>query len=242
MKKHLYNSKFSKFAWFANRFGASEMILKPLRVIFAPVIIPMLPQNTFIFDGRELTCFYHQYNVTWATERCVEIPIARTYLNSRGNLASLEVGNVLSHYGPVAHAVLDKFEKGAGVINKDIIDFKPEKRFDLIISISTFEHIGYDDSPEGSSSQKILFALQNTRKLLQAGGKLVISIPVGYNPELDSLIENRQLGSFRELFLSRTGSIEWKQTDKNEAMKRKYRSRFPYANAIMVAEFGPLNE
>jgi hypothetical protein len=39
----------------------------------------------------------------------------------------LEVGNVLSHYFPVHHDVLDKYEKAKGVINEDVVEFSPAK-------------------------------------------------------------------------------------------------------------------
>ena len=57
-----------------------------------------------------------------------------------------EVGSVLSHYFPINHDVLDKYEKGHGVINQDVVDFKPHNKYDLIVSISTLEHVGFDDN------------------------------------------------------------------------------------------------
>ncbi|MBI3875430.1 MAG: hypothetical protein HY300_05630, partial [Verrucomicrobia bacterium] len=144
MSRHLYNSTWGRVAWFVRRFGAAELFLKPLRVAFAPVILPFLPRGTFHFRGRELEYFHHRYNMTWATERGVEMPVARAYLEEFRNRRALEVGNVLAHYGPVAHDVLDKFERGPRVINADIVDFAPAAPYDLVLSISTFEHIGFD--------------------------------------------------------------------------------------------------
>ena len=54
----------------------------------------------------------------------------------------LELGNVLSHYYPVHHDIVDKYEKSSGVSNVDIRDFDTSKDYDLVVSISTFEHIG----------------------------------------------------------------------------------------------------
>jgi len=39
MRSHLYNSRLGKVAWFVQRFGFSELFLKPCRVIFAPVLL-----------------------------------------------------------------------------------------------------------------------------------------------------------------------------------------------------------
>lgn len=237
MASHLYNSRLGKVRWFVRRFGAREVFLKPLRRVFAPVIIPRLARKTFRFQGEELEVFYHAYNMTWASERGVEAPVARYFLAQRKPSEVLEVGNVLSHYGPVQHTILDKFEKGANVINEDILAYRPERTFDLILSISTFEHIGFDDEAEGSSAEKILLALDACRKLLSAEGKLVVTVPINYNPELDGLIRAGKLPPGRKTFLLRTGETDWREATEEEALRAKYKEPFPYANAVMVGEF-----
>jgi hypothetical protein len=236
-KKHLYNTRFGKVRWFVARFGASEILLKPIRTVCAPVIIPLLKPAKFPFKGEQLNYFYHAYNMTWASERGIEVPIARRYLEKSGGKVVLEVGNVLSHYGPIRHEVLDKFEKGPGVINEDIISFQPEKRYDLILSISTFEHIGFDDETESSSAEKILEAIGACRRLLHEDGRLVITVPISYNPELNTLILQDSLGYAEGTFLKRTGHREWRECSKSEALTIDYKRPFPYANAILVAEF-----
>lgn len=60
----------------------------------------------------------------------------------------LEVGNVLSHYFPIHHDIVDKYEVCPGVINQDIADFLPQEKYDLILSISTVEHVGWDEQPQ----------------------------------------------------------------------------------------------
>jgi SAM-dependent methyltransferase len=237
MKKHLYNSGFGKVKWFIDRFGAREVFLKPMRIAFAPLIIPRLPRRIFEFEGRKLEYFYHRYNMTWASERCIEVPIARDYLSRFAGRAALEVGNVLSHYGPVTHEVLDKFEKGPCVINEDIVTFAPGKAYDLILSVSTFEHIGFDDEAAEPSGEKIRAALGACRRLLKPDGLLVITVPIGYNPHLDALIRTGGLGARREIFFKRTGQLEWRSVDRNEALACRFKSPFPYANAILLAEF-----
>jgi len=242
LQKHLYNTLFGKVPWFIKRFGASELAWKPLRNLFAPLIIPSLPQKSFEFQGRSFPCFYHRYNMTWAGERCIEIPIARSYLDQHSGKSVLEVGNVLSHYFPVSHDVLDKFERGPGIINEDIIDFSPAKHYDLILSISTFEHIGFDDETEGSSRQKIQKAIATcTEKLLKSDGKFVMTVPLGYNPDLDQMIKGGELKATREFYMRRVQRLDWVASTKAEALRCRFRTPFPYANAIMVAEFSKAN-
>jgi len=169
----------------------------------------------------------------------VEVPIARSYAELAGADRTLEVGNVLSHYGPVKHEIIDKFERGPGVMNQDITSFLPTKRYDLILSVSTFEHVGFDDEAEGRSADKILSAIGACRALLTSSGRLVITVPISYNPELDELINSGKLGAQGETFLKKYGSQDWRECLKHEAMQCKYKEPYSYANAVMVAEFGP---
>jgi hypothetical protein len=145
MSSHLYNSTAGRVRWFVKRFGLSEVLFKPMRVVFAPIIIPLLRREQFRFRGQTHDCFYARYNMTWAGERMVEIPIGRALLEAQPGGRILEVGNVLPHYFPTRHEIVDKFEHGPGVLNVDILEFAPPHRYDLILSISTFEHIGFED-------------------------------------------------------------------------------------------------
>ncbi|MEW6156972.1 MAG: class I SAM-dependent methyltransferase [Verrucomicrobiota bacterium] len=175
--------------------------------------------------------------MTWASERCIEVPIAHEYLREFASGTTLEVGNVLSHYGVIRHQVLDKFEKGPGIINADIVEFHPTERFDLVLSISTFEHIGFDDeSPEGSG-KKILSAIASCRKLLKPTGKMVMTVPIGYNPDLDQMIAQNALGTAEEIYYKKIQRFKWVPSSKTEALACDYKHPFPYANAILVAEF-----
>ncbi len=179
--------------------------------------------------------------MTWAGERCIEIPIAKSYLDQYSGKKVLEVGNVLSHYFPVSHDVLDKFERGPGIINEDIIGFAPTKQYDLIVSISTFEHIGFDDEAAETSRHKILSAIAAcTGNLLAPGGKLVITVPIGYNPELDQMMKAGELNASSESYMRRVQKLDWATSTKEEALTCRFRTPFPYANAILVAEFSKI--
>ena len=237
MSSHLYNTTLGRIAWFTRRFGASELILKPLRLIFGRWILPHIRPETFFFQEHTYNCYFALYNMTWVGERMVELPIAARLLDQHKANLVLEVGNVLSHYFRRNHIVVDKYEIGPGVINIDILDFNPLERFDLILSISTFEHIGFDDDTPSSSGQKIIAAISHCRSLLSDTGRLVITFPTGYNTELDALVSQKALGATRMSFLNRVGPRQWKECDLQTALTSLYRSRFPYGNALVVAEF-----
>ena len=240
MSAHLYSGFTGKVRWFAKRFGWSEIFLLPLRKLASPIVRPFLCPREFEYRGEKLQCVYENYNVTWSNERCTEIPIARWHLTQTDGPV-LEVGNVLGHYGPHSHTVIDKYETAPNVINADITDWQTDQRFALIISISTFEHIGFDDEAEGNSSEKIQAAIAACRALLAPDGRLVITVPLGYNPALDELIANETLGANEARFLLRHGRHDWREVLRDKAIGTKYGEPFPYANGLWIAEFNAPN-
>src|SRR5262249_16232855 len=134
--------------------------------------------------------FQHLYNVTWLNERRVEIPIARRWLALAPGARTLEVGNVLSHYDKsLQHAVVDRYEKTRreNFFPEDAETFTTGAPYDLIVSISTFEHIGQDEVPRDDA--KIGRTMVHLRSLLAANGSLLFTAPVGYSPPLDRLVD-----------------------------------------------------
>lgn len=240
VKRHLYNTKIGRIQGFIRRFGLRELLMKPARTLFAPIILLFKEKRGFTFGDKAYRQFYHRYNMTWVTERGIEIPIIRNYINQAKNQGErmLEVGNVMPHYYKADWDVLDKFEKGRGVINRDIADFRPHKKYGLIVSISTFEHIGYDDESTTNSGDKIKKAFNNLKEnCLKAGGTAVITVPLGYNPEMDGLIFANWFG-FRCLrFMKRISKKDWKEVPINEARGARYSKPFPYANFVAFGEY-----
>ncbi len=144
-------------------------------------------RKSFTFQGKTYPNFYHRYNNPWKNERTVEIPIVRDIIKDIEEDRILEVGNVLSHYFHVEHDVVDKYEKAKGVINEDVVNFKSSKKYDLIVSISTLEHVGWDENPR--EPEKIFKAIENLKSLLSPEGKIVITLPMGWNQELDRFLK-----------------------------------------------------
>lgn len=139
--------------------------------------------STFTFRKKTLTYCKHKYNKTWSNERSLEIPIGLAFTQQAQRHSFLEIGNTLSHYITPYWTIVDKFEPGFGVINKDIINYRPKQKFDYILSISTIEHIGIDDSEHNPI--KSLGALKHIRSLLSRNGQALITFPAGYNQTLD---------------------------------------------------------
>ena len=211
-------------------------VLTPVRyvfVFFSSGIILFKPKRFFIFQNKKLPYFYRRYNTTWKNERIIEVPIVFSYTQNFSARRILEFGAVLKHYSNVKWDILDKYERGNRIINKDVIDFKPVKKYDLIVSISTLEHVGFDE--EVKDPLKIVRAIDNLRKnCLNPGGKGVITMPIGYNLEMDKLLFSRKLKFDKKIFLKRINKKnEWKEVSEKEA-RTKYGSPFNAANSIVV--------
>lgn len=175
----------------------------PFRLLY-----PLFKPREFRYDNSSLPYFNHTYNNAYFNERTIEVAVALDILRSHADQNVLEVGNVLSHYVPTATwDVVDKYEFGTGVINADIVDFRPEKTYDLIISISTLEHIGYDEQPQ--DDMKINLTLSHLIGLLKVRGTMIITFPLGWNPILDDKFTAGEL-PFTKMHVFERNS--WKNT------------------------------
>ncbi len=189
------------------------------------------PKRSFLLKGEQYDYFYHRYNMTWDNERCVELPVVWNEVEKFNNKSILEVGNVLSHYFDVDHSIVDKYEVANNVINQDIIEFSAEAKYDLIVSISTIEHIGWDESPRHVG--KILTAIEKLKKMLRRDGKILITLPVGYNGYMDSMIFDEKL-CFDELyFLIRINQDHWIEVDRENIRGTEYGKPFRGANGLI---------
>ena len=235
--KNPYRNFLSIAMAITRQIGFSEVGLIPLRMVISPFIIPTLPRRTFPFRGKQLELFYHRYNITWANERVVEVPVGRALIAEFGGSNVLEIGNVLGHYGKIDHQVVDKFERSAGVINEDVTTWTPPKKYDLIVSISTFEHIGFDDDDLDPTGSKILKAINNCRTWLKPNGRLVITAAPGYNPAFDGLIKDARIGTDRIECFHRSSRLQWIPCGVSTALSAKYHSPYSFGNALILADF-----
>jgi hypothetical protein len=197
----------------------------------------LVRSDSFTFRGDRYRYIYHWYNLTWASERVVEVPIAQALIESYRGQRRLEVGNVLSHYASCTHEIVDKYEVAPGVINEDALDFTPAQKYDLIVSLSTLEHVGWDEEPRVRG--KGLMTLNHLiAGCLNPGGMIMATIPVGYNTEWDGLFEEGGLPFTRVDFLRRvTERNEWEQAEWRDVRDSKYGQPFFGANAIAIGYF-----
>lgn len=176
---------------------------------------------------------FHPYGATLASERIVEVPIALEALRAHAGMRILEVGNVLGHYVERSHTVLDKYEKSDGCINEDILDYHQPQGFDFVVSVSTVEHIGWNDYER--EPEKAVLALEHMKRLLAPGGSMLVTIPLGYNQFLDRYLQSDRC-IFRKMSFLRRSSLrnQWVQVPAEVAFTAKYGSPYPFANGLAI--------
>jgi len=190
------------------------------------------PKETFTALGRDHAYFYHLYNITWKNERAVEVAVALDFVDRHAGARLLEVGNALSWYRAWPHDVLDKYEAARGVLNEDIVEFAPTQRYDAIVSVSTLEHVGWDETPR--DPPKVLRAFARLHELLAPGGAMLVTVPLGYNPTLDAALREGALGFARSAFMLRTARTRWREAAWHEVAHVEYDRPFRGANALWI--------
>jgi len=218
-------------------------VIKPRNAILYPVAFRIASRRRwfFTYNNHQYHYFYHLYNQTWRDERAVELPIIWDEVKKVDGERVLEIGNVLSHYYPVHHDIVDKHEKGDGIINCDILDFHTPKVYDLIVSISTIEHIGLDEElfvqkETALQPEKPLCVMNKLKGMLSQNGKCIVTIPVGYNHALDRLLEEEDGSLFtNRYYLTRTSrSNRWAEAKQEDIREAKYDFPFSKANALAI--------
>jgi hypothetical protein len=188
--------------------------------------------KVFALDGQIYPYFFHGYNGAWSSERTVEVPVIRRLLEPGEPRRVLEVGNVLSHYLDIQHDVVDKYEQAPGVTNEDVVDFAPDVPYDLIVSISTLEHVGWDELPRDES--KVARAVDHLLTLLAPGGRLAFTVPLGYNPGVRRMLEAHRR-TWQQSYLLRVSiDNDWRQATWDEVKDAHYGQPYGCANAVAV--------
>jgi SAM-dependent methyltransferase len=190
-------------------------------------------QEYFEFYGKRYNYFNHKYNTTGNNERAVEIPIIWDIVEWYYGKKVLEIGNVLSHYFPINHIILDKYETADNVISQDVVDFHPNDKYDLIISISTLEHVGWDEPQH--EPNKIIKAVDNLNTILEPKGKLVVTLPLGYNSDMDRLLKEGKLKFDKQFYMKRVSEDnKWIEVGLEHVADIKYSEPFPCANGLVI--------
>ncbi len=228
----------ARLAYLIRTYLLYKPILRPLYYVIGVYYIYVAKPKRFSFRGQEYPYFAAWYGKTYLIERAVEIPVASAYVERYAGRRILEVGNVLPHFFAVDHDVVDKYEAAPGVLNVDVIDYVADEPYDLIVSVSTLEHVGWD---EGSREpEKALRAIEHLVSMLASGGELVITWPIGWNHALDDAVRSGRLRFTEAAFLKRVSRIpRWREVEWPDVQRAQYGRPFRSANAVF---FGVIRE
>lgn len=209
----------------------------------------MVTKKLFTHRGHQYPYMNHAFNYAWLNERAVEVPIVQKVVNDCEAGRILEVGNVISHYSGMMYRVptdiIDKYEINEAteeiVVNADIVNYSPAKRYKLIVSISTLEHVGYDEQVYGGSPHtqhpcKFVDTLDNIRlNLLEPKGKLVFTVPLGYNREMDKMIFCGVVNIDSVFYMHRIShDNRWQDCKLENVKDTRYGAPYQFANAIAI--------
>ena len=219
--------------------------IRNLSLYINALVFKKQQKKHFLFNDIQFNYFISLYNTTFQNERAIEIPIILDYIKKVNGKNVLEIGNVMKHYFKNDHIVVDKYEKGNGVLNLDIIDYEPNDRFDIIVSISTFEHIGFDEVLRYSDEKKnevfqesLLKAIEKTKSLLNDNGLFVFTAPYGFNSFLDAQLEKNQLKMTELYYLKRVSKDNaWEQVSLDDLKGTLYGNPYTCANGMIIGIF-----
>lgn len=186
----------------------------------AEFIYKKFRQDDFAFSNARYPYCYSRKNQTWLNERAIEVPLIWEKLRQAQTKAVLEIGNVMKRYYPSNHEVIDKYERGEGVLNVDVLDFRTSKKYDLIISISTLEHVGFDETP--LNPEKVISALKHIDQLLAPSGEAHLTMPSGYNKYLDGFISAKKLRFSKMYCFKRDSHNKWVESDWDDIKNAEY--------------------
>jgi hypothetical protein len=204
--------------------------------IFRYYSLFFLKSRRFLFKKVKLLYYYSVYNYTYANERTIEIPLMRSLIEESRvkDNKILEVGNVMSHYMDVSWDVMDKYESGEGIMGEDIAYFKPRKKYKIVFSISTMEHVGFDEGD--FDNRKILKAIENIKEnFLVKDGQFIFSVPIGWNPNLDKLIAENRIAFDSVYYFKRISwDNRWQISSKSSVMSTQFAKPYIGANGLLL--------
>lgn len=164
------------------------------------------------------------------SERTLELDIIKPIVLSGAYNSILEIGNVTHNWFNHEHDVVDLYEKFGNIINEDIRYYRPNKIYNLIFSISSFEHI-LDDN----FKYPVIDALINTISLLSINGLFVMTILVNYNKDMDLILDNITI--FRQDYYKRITDEDWEMCDRKRLDGGVYCVPFHGANELRVCYY-----
>lgn len=194
-------------------------------------------KGSFVFEGTEHSYVHQPSHFSWMGERNAEMALAADLMAAHRGEKILEIGNVTARYLDVDHTVVDKYEQAPGVLNVDVVDLDfPEASFDLVVAISTLEHVGFDEDVK--DPEKPARAVEKLKSLVRPGGTLWVTHPVNYNPALDEGLRSGSIAfdSLKALRREEKRNV-WRQVPLEDVWDARYDWFIFAAHGLVVAEW-----
>jgi SAM-dependent methyltransferase len=196
-------------------------------------------------------------------ERVIELPWVLARL--RGGRA-LEVGYAFAEPPYLAALLRAGFDELTGVdlagadvpgmttVRADVRELPFDKgAFDLVLCVSTLEHVGADNTGYGLEAEEDgasrLTALRELRRVLAADGRLLITVPCG-EPGDYGWFRQEDVRGWTRLFTRAGFFVEeqevyeltdegWRASPELDARGLRYGDRGPAASAVLCADLSP---
>jgi hypothetical protein len=204
--------------------------------VAARPVLSVKPREHVELLGVRVPLRYDVSRFAWRSERTVELALGARALAAHPPQDVLEVGNVMSGFGHRGHNVVDKYEREPGVLNEDIVGFDPGRKYGLVLSFSTLEHVGRDEEPR--DPEKAARALHAVSDLVASDGALLVSIPVDYHRELEAAFVPGEVFDDVVLLVRCSRLHHWEQRDLAELPAIRYDRPYPFANGLLVGVRG----
>jgi glycosyltransferase involved in cell wall biosynthesis len=197
-----------------------------------------LAEHSFMLAGRDYSYFVGdgEDGGPSTNERAVEIALVSEEIERFGRLqAVIEVGNVLGHHLPIGHRVIsaeDEEHHPTATWKEDLVEFQPPFAPELVVSISALGRVGHPFEP-----QRFTMAVENIVRWLKPGGRLLFTVPMGYNPGVRAYLDAAHSYPITVHCMRRAtiGNL-WVQASYEEVRNVPYGRPFPCANAIAIVE------
>jgi hypothetical protein len=217
--------------------GAAGALLGTPPAAAPPPVAPAGAEDEFALGGRRHAYHHDLHGRCDDNERTVELALALAALReTRPAARVLEIGNVLAHYVDIEHPVLDRYEDDPHVTwNEDVLAFDPPFAPDLVLSVSTLEHIGHSERPPDPDAFRR--AVSRVIGWLAPDGRLLFTVPLGYNPAVLDFLESPHRAVTAVRYLRRVDAANhWAEAGLADVRRAEYDRPFSAANAVAVVE------